>query len=426
MVDLGVHKKAKYLTGIRLDTSIGRSWDGVLAERWSHSEGDLGEVQVRDTEVIVMIDGRLPVRRRGDGQLQQCNAVPGTIWLCPHGIQEDMIHLYGEVRESIHLFLPAMPLSQTIVREIDTDPASIELKYHGGFRDPLIEQIAWAIRAEMTDPAPAGKMLIETLAMSLGIHIVRHYSNLNPSSNPLQPVRGALDPQRLRRVTDFIDAHLGEHLTIETLAKEACLSPFHFARAFKAATGTAPHRYLSERRLERARALIDEGELPFGTIAYDCGFSSQAHFTRWFKQAVGTTPGGYANLSRGIAASGFQEGGMEGKTVEWETERRDRVLLMRVSGQVNDRTTPKLEKGVRNAVRETDRALILDFGETTLISNRGLQAILLIERFLQDQETRLVLCAVSPRDHEKFRTTGLDRILRICASKAQALALLDE
>ena len=110
MVGLGRHGKAKYITGTRLGTSHGLDWKGVLAERWSHSEGDLGEVQVRDTEVIVMLKGRLHVRRRGDGRLQHCNAVPGTVWLCPHGVREDMIHLYGDVQESIHLFLPTLPL----------------------------------------------------------------------------------------------------------------------------------------------------------------------------------------------------------------------------------------------------------------------------------------------------------------------------
>ena len=240
-----------------------------------------------------MLQGGLRVRRRGDGRLQQCEAVPGTIWLCPAGVREDMIRLYGEVRESIHLFLPASPLSATALREIDVDPDTVGLHYEGGFRDPLIEQIARAIHGEMIDPAPGGKMLVETLATALGVHVLRHHSSLEPASISLPAARGALDPRRLRRVTEFIEAHLGEGLTIEALASEACLSPFHFARAFKAATGTAPHRYLTDRRIGRARALIAEGRLPLAEIAEQCGFSSQPHFTRWFKRIVGITPGAY-------------------------------------------------------------------------------------------------------------------------------------
>ena len=292
MPQFGAHSLAKYITGTRLGTSDGRGWKGLRAERWRNSEGDLGEVETRDTEVIVTIEGRLPIRRRGDGRLQHCDAVPGTIWICPAGVHEDMIHLYGEVRESLHLFLPASPLSETALREMDVDPDKVSLRYDGGFRDPLIEQIARNIRAEMLDPAPGGDMLVETLASALGVQVLRQHSNLESASVSPPAARGALDPRRLRRVRDLIDTQLGKDLTIETLANEACLSPFHFARAFKAATGMAPHGYLTERRMEQAKAWISEGR-PLAEIAYRLGFSSQAYFTKWFKRLVGATPGTY-------------------------------------------------------------------------------------------------------------------------------------
>ena len=285
--------RTKYTTGTRRGTSEGRGWQGLLAERWHHSEGDLGEVQPRNTEVIVMLQGRLRVRRRGDGRLQHHDAVPGTVWLCPAGIREDMIHLYGDVEESIHLYLPASPLSDTALRELDIDPDKVRLHYDGGFRDPLIEAVARAIHAEMIDEAPAGRVLVETLARALGVYIMRNHSNLERASTGLPPVRGALDVRRLERIKEFIDTHLSEDLTIETLADQVYLSPFHFARAFKAATGRAPHRYLTDRRISRATALIAEGRLSLADIAHICGFSSQAHLTRWFKRIVGTTPGAY-------------------------------------------------------------------------------------------------------------------------------------
>ena len=297
MAGLGGHGRAKFTTGTRLGTSANRDWTGLLAERWQHSEGDLGEDEARDTEVIVMLRGRLHIRRRGDGQLQRCDAVPGTIWLCPNGVYEDMIRLYGEVEESIHLFLPASPLSKTVQRELDIDPDKLELHYDGGFHDPLIERIARAIHGEMVDPAPAGKILAETLASALGVHILRHHSSLVPASTSLPAARGALDPRRLKRVMEFIDSHLGEDLTIETLASEACLSPFHFARAFKAATGRAPHRYLTDRRIDNAKSLIAEGRLALADIAHLCGFSSQTHLTRCFRRIAGTTPGAYRESS---------------------------------------------------------------------------------------------------------------------------------
>ena len=298
MVRTAGHGRVKYTTGTRLGTSSERGWNGLLAERWRHAEGDLGEVAPRDTEVIVMVHGRLRVRRRGDGRIQYHDATPGSVWLCPAGIHEDMIHLYGEVEESLHLYLPPSPLSVTALRELDVDPDKVSLRYDGGFHDVTIEQIAQMVRQEMLNPAPAGRMLVDSLAAALGVHILRRYSNLVSESISLPAVRGALDARRLRRVMDYIDSHLGENLSIEVLANEACLSPFHFARAFKAATGTAPHRYVTDRRIEYAKSLIGEGRLPLAEIAELCGFSSQTHLTRWFKRLAGTTPAAYRDLLR--------------------------------------------------------------------------------------------------------------------------------
>src|SRR5215470_1297023 len=73
----------------------------------------------------------------------------------------------------------------------------------------------------------------------------------------------------------------------------ACLSQFHFARAFKAAIGQSPHRYVSRKRLERAKALLTADDRSLVDIALTLNFSCQANFTRAFRQATGQTPGQY-------------------------------------------------------------------------------------------------------------------------------------
>ena len=289
----GATGNGKCSTGVRLGTSEGRAWKGLLAERWRHSEGELAEREVGANEIAVLLDGSLPIRKRHDGRLEMVDGVPGMISLCPRGVREDMICLYGEIRESLYLALPESLLSETALSEIDVDPARVRLNCEPGLRDPVIEQIAQAIRAEMINPEPAGGMLVEALVSVLGVHLLRHHSNLNSTTVPLPLARGALDLRRLRRVKEFIEAHLGEELSIEVLAKESRLSPYHFARAFKAATGTPPHSYLMDRRAEKAKCLIAEGRLSLYEIAQTCGFSSQAYFTTWFKRLCGVTPGAY-------------------------------------------------------------------------------------------------------------------------------------
>ena len=91
---------------------------------------------------------------------------------------------------------------------------------------------------------------------------------------------------------------LGSDITVADLAEVACLSRFHFLRAFKVATGVTPHRYLSDLRLDHAKALLRQGDISLGDLAQACRFTSQANFSRAFRRAVGMSPGAYRRAMR--------------------------------------------------------------------------------------------------------------------------------
>jgi len=103
-------------------------------------------------------------------------------------------------------------------------------------------------------------------------------------------VRGGLAPAVLRRVLDFIEAHIDQPLTLAVLAQEAALSEFHFARMFRHTTGEAPHQFVMRRRMDRARMLLERPELTLTDIALQCGYHSSAHFSHRFRQVYGMTP----------------------------------------------------------------------------------------------------------------------------------------
>ncbi len=114
----------------------------------------------------------------------------------------------------------------------------------------------------------------------------------------LRPPRGplALPGDRLRRVTDYVQAMLEEEITLQDLAAVAGYSPWHFARAFRAAMGMPPYAYVTSCRLDRARALLAGGRCGLAEAAAACGFSSQAHFTTAFRNAFGLPPGQWRML----------------------------------------------------------------------------------------------------------------------------------
>jgi len=107
-----------------------------------------------------------------------------------------------------------------------------------------------------------------------------------------------LDRRRLFRVLDCIEANLEGDLTLDHLASIACLSRFHFARAFKAALGKTPHQHVTARRIELAKALLRRRERSLVDVALALNFSCQANFTRAFRRLTGQTPGQYRSSFR--------------------------------------------------------------------------------------------------------------------------------
>jgi AraC-like DNA-binding protein len=94
---------------------------------------------------------------------------------------------------------------------------------------------------------------------------------------------------------DYIDAHLAEPLTVDTLAAQVCLSPSAFSRVFRERTGHSPYQYVKETRLDRARQLLNEGRLGVSAVSRAVGYASASHFIKEFRSRYGATPGGYAD-----------------------------------------------------------------------------------------------------------------------------------
>jgi len=175
------------------------------------------------------------------------------------------------------------------------------IRYLAGVRDEVINQIGLSIHAAMMDETSAGRMFVETASLTLAARLVQKYCE-NGSHPPTSQPSDQLDRVRLNRVLTYIEEHLAEDISVTDLAEVACLSIFHFTRAFAGSTGVPPHRYVSRRRLESAKAMIAAGRVSLCEIALDCRFSSQSSFTRAFRRAMGVTPAEYRRHRRPSSA----------------------------------------------------------------------------------------------------------------------------
>lgn len=133
-------------------------------------------------------------------------------------------------------------------------------------------------------------LYLESLGTALAVHLLRHYRQ-PPRASAL--VRGGIAPTRLRRVLEYVDAHLAENVPLADLATLSGLAFHHFAHAFKDSMGVSPHRFLIERRIARSKSLLATSHLSVAEIALMLGFTDQSHFTEHFRRLTGTTPARY-------------------------------------------------------------------------------------------------------------------------------------
>ena len=145
--------------------------------------------------------------------------------------------------------------------------------------EAVLRLLADARRAVSQDPQSADGYLEQAARLLRGA-----------SALPEGPVLGGLAPWQMRLVRDHIMGHLAEALPISDLARVSRLSQRHFARAFKASFGVAPHTFVMHRRIERAKAMILESDVPLAEIALACGLCDQSHMTRLFSRFEGATP----------------------------------------------------------------------------------------------------------------------------------------
>src|SRR5262249_34013209 len=153
-----------------------------------------------------------------------------------------------------------------------------------------------AVGAELAAGGAGGRLASESLANVLAVHLIRHILA------PRRPERrrdGALPRGRLRAVVEYIEEHLDASPSLEQIASVARLSPSHFARQSRAATGLPPHQYVIVRRVERAKQLLQAGtDLSLAEVAAHAGFSDQSQFSGHFKRMVGVTPGQFRTSAR--------------------------------------------------------------------------------------------------------------------------------
>ena len=163
-----------------------------------------------------------------------------------------------------------------------------------GERDPVLHHLALALLPVLERTHEADPLFVDQVAASFQTYLVSRYAGVAPRAQGLR--RMSRSQEALAK--ELLRENLNGDLLISDVATECGLSRGHFIKAFRETTGLTPHRWLTARRIDHAKALMGDRMLSLAEVAVACGFSDQSHFTRVFTRTVGVTPGAWRASAR--------------------------------------------------------------------------------------------------------------------------------
>jgi len=254
-------------------------WRAVRVAQYA-DPGVAEEFETRADRLLVVLvtSGRYRIESRAGGSWRRASYRPGSIGVTAPGNVSVLRwrSASSEAMESVHLHLD--PGGADGARFPDA------LTLH----DEYVAASARALSRALASQAPA--LYADTLAQGLTAHLAYRFARpAGRSGAALAP----LSDREVGRVVEYMRAHLGADVTVDELAAVARVSKFHFIRAFSAATGVTPYRYLRRMRLEVAAELLRRTPDAVARIALLCGYRSSGQFARAFRAEYGVPPQRY-------------------------------------------------------------------------------------------------------------------------------------
>lgn len=268
-------------------TSDGCAWTGIIVEEHQLPPTEFPE-GAADRHLIAMHFRPATLEWFLRGHPQTERVTRGSIDIIPQGTP-----LGGYSQDEVKFLMLA--LDPSFVEQVANESGManhLELIRNLGIRDAQIEHIVLALRAELEAGCPSGRIYGDALAIALAARLLGQYAASVPNT---QNHSAGLPAYKLRRVIEYINDNLTRNLTLAEIAHVAGMNPYYFSRVFRQAMGIPPHRYVINRRMEKAKRLLTDDEMPLVEVGLSVGFRNQSHFTTMFHKQTGVTPKAYRN-----------------------------------------------------------------------------------------------------------------------------------
>jgi len=271
-------------------------WNGLPLRVGSYPIGSgktEGLVAAEDTVLLwsgglhdVTIQARASGQGSADRRTLQFARRGGMIDFLPRGTCLDEIRWKGQAYGCI-----AVSLERTWVERMFGGTVAAfdaERAFRVNVTDAHVVDLVRRLESQAVQNEPLGALYVEGLSLTLASYVYGHYSAAEP-----ERAEAKLPLSETEKLMAFVEDHLGTDMGIHALARVAQCSPDHLAKIFKKSFGVSLHRYVTRRRVERAKSLLRDRSYSIAEVALTCGFATQSHFTYVFKGMTGVTPGAY-------------------------------------------------------------------------------------------------------------------------------------
>jgi AraC family transcriptional regulator len=266
-------------------TAFGQTADGLALQLRSDPAGILDIPEMKSVLVAIHVGAAAKISCRRGEDSHSGSAVHGDIDIIPANIPARW-EIHDQNDTALILALPPS-LMNTAAEEHGYDPRRVAIRNRFQIRDAQLENICWALKAEMESNYPSGRLYVDSLGISVASRLISTYSSV---SQRAITKNGGLGGRKFKQALSYIEDHLSEDLSLSRIASTTGISPSHFKTLFRESAGVPIHQYVMQRRIERAKDLLMQGKLSIMEIALATGFSHQSHMARHMRRSVGLSP----------------------------------------------------------------------------------------------------------------------------------------
>jgi len=281
-----------HLPGVMTACSWRAGWRSLLLREYQ----DPAEAEqfttpaTADHLIVLVVDGRCDIEGRYRGSWHKSSYRAGCIGMTAPGEEVTLRWRDNGAHATLQLHLPEATLRSAYEDLADRHVPAPAMPHVLGYDDDLIATTLLTLSSAMSEGV--SDLYAETMAHFLTSHLlVRHAKALPPTTQ-------GVDGLRMRRMDEFLQANLGDAISLEDIAAVAGISRFHLVRLFRKIHGETPFRRLTRMRIEEAKRKLRAGRESVTEIAFACGYDNPAHFASAFRRWVGASPSEYRKQAR--------------------------------------------------------------------------------------------------------------------------------